>query len=469
MENSEELLVALAKKQLESKRKKKSIIEKYYKIKFADDSIWDTKIGAIYFYDEDSVLQKYIQQEHEIFKIFDIDCIEPHRKYTCNMNDRIILRGPDNYYFGFCYLGDLDISCEEIVTTLKKVMIFVKNAKNNLKKKEYNYENILDLKMMLAILDILRNSLLTNLFFFLMKENQISDIYIYELGENLLANEIFELLLRVERKLIDIIIYQKSDLLDDIHNMLNNFIELQNKVINELLVNNNFYQNDLYIRYRKSREADNILDNVLCLNYALDEILNNNPSNLDGIYIFGMNYGSIELSCIARVILEQKNINVTVGNIMKKFRKVYVESSNKQKNIENLDIKRNASYILIDENIMTGATLTNAKKYLEKFNLKEIDSIIIQFPTVARFKNIVDRIEEKDYIELLKKIKGMIVPENYSKLCEYRSDFIFPYMDKLGNFDLYKSDILKNLYKNGEYIHNSAVSRISEYYKERFI
>jgi len=53
-------------------------------------------------------------------------------------------------------------------------------------------------------------------------------------------------------------------------------------------------------------------------------------------------------------------------------------------------------------------------------------------------------------------------------MCEYRSDFVFPYMDKLGTFDLSKYEILKNLYKNGIYIKGSAVDRLEQYYKEVF-
>ena len=53
---------------------------------------------------------------------------------------------------------------------------------------------------------------------------------------------------------------------------------------------------------------------------------------------------------------------------MKKFRKVYVEAANKQKNITNNKIEKNSYYIIVDENIMTGQTLENANKYLESFN-----------------------------------------------------------------------------------------------------
>ena len=116
---------------------------------------------------------------------------------------------------------------------------------------------------------------------------------------------------------------------------------------------------------------------------------------------------------------------------------------------------------------MTGQTLENANKYLESFNLKLLDTIVIKYPTIARIKNI-ENVEDSKYLEVLKNLKGMLIPAYYSKLCEYRNDFIFPYMDKLGTFDLYKYEILKNLFKNGVYIKESAVGRVEKYYENIF-
>ena len=79
----------------------KFVINKYIKFNFELYDIFDKETGSIYLTDKDSVLLNSIYKEHPIFKIFDIDCIENHRKYTCNMNDRILLRGPQNYYFDF--------------------------------------------------------------------------------------------------------------------------------------------------------------------------------------------------------------------------------------------------------------------------------------------------------------------------------------------------------------------------------
>ena len=446
----------------------KFAIEKYAKLNFELYDIFDKETGAVYFTDKDSVLLNSRNKEHPIFKIFDIDCIENHRKYTCNMNDRILLRGPRNYYFGFCYLGDLDVGNEQIINTLEYVKKFILISKDE-KFEKFNYKNILDIKTILAIMDVIRNSVITNLFFCLMKEKNIKDIYVYKEEDNALANEIYELLEKVENKIYDIVFEQRYRLVEDYNEIVNDFLRLQTTLIKEIKENQNEYKDDLYIRYRKLREADCVIENILCIKYAIEEILEQKKDiiNKNNLYVLGLNYGSIELIAIADIILERKGIKHISGNIMKKFRKVYVEAANKQKNIINNKIEKNSYYIIVDENIMTGQTLENAKKYLEKFNLKLLDTIIIKYPTIARIKNIAN-VEDSIYVELLKKIKGMLVPTYYSKLCEYRNDFIFPYMDKLGTSDLYKYELLKNLYKNGEYIEKSAVGRVAKYYENIF-
>ena len=468
MENNE-FIYKLAEFQNLRKFKRKNVVDIYNKLNFEIDDICDINTGAVFFEDEDSVIKKENFSNHPIFKIFDINCIEPHRRYTLNLNDKIILRGPENYYYGFCYIGDLDVKIIEIITTLEKVKRFAEIAKKYIYEKKFNYTEILDLKLVMAILDILRNSILTNLFFLLMKENEIQDVYFFDNNENNLISEIYELLMQVEKKAIDIIIYQSERLERNIILLLEKFIMIQEKLVQEINNNKELYQNDLYIRYRKSREADNLMENILCIKDVVDNIIKEKREQLKDIYVFGINYGSLELACIANIILKKEKINCYNGNIMKKFRQVYIKAANCQKVKESNIINKNKKYLLVDENIMTGQTLQKANEYLKNYELENIDTIIIQYPTVARYKNIIEKVKKEEYLKLINSIKGMIAPVKYSKMCEYRKDFIFPYMDKLGNFDLYKSIILKNLYKNGEYHENSSVARISEYYKERFI
>lgn len=468
MEN-DEFLYKLAEFQTLSKLKRKIIFDRYNKLNFKIDDICDTNTGAIFFEDEDSVIKKAKFNNHPIFKIFDINCIEPHRRYTLNLNDKIILRGPENYYYGFCYIGDLDVKTIEIIMTLNKVKEFAKIAKKYIYGEKFNYTEILDLKLVIAILDILRNSILTNLFFLLMKENEIQDIYFFDNKKNNLISEIYQLLIQTEKKAIDIIIYQSENLEKNIILLLEKFIAIQEKLILEIKNNKELYQNDLYIRYRKSREADNLLENILCIKDAVDNIIKEKREQLKDIYVFGINYGSLELACITNIILKKEKINCYTGNIMKKFRKVYIKAANCQKVQKNNIINKNRKYLLLDENIMTGETLQKVNEYLKNYELENIDTIIIQYPIVARCKNIIEKVKKEEYLTLINNIKGMITPVKYSKMCEYRKNFIFPYMDKLGNFDLYKSRILKNLYKNGEFSKNSSVARIAEYYKDRFI
>ena len=468
MENNQ-FIYKLAEFQILKKLKRKEVFNRYNKLNFQIDNICDINTGAVFLEDEDSVIKKESFNNHPIFKIFDIDCIEPHRRYTLNLNDKIILRGPENYYYGFCYIGDLEVKNTEIITTLENVKRFAEIGKKYIYEKKFNYTDILDLKLVMAILDILRNSILTNLFFLLMKENEIQDVYFFDNKENNLISEIYELLMQVEKKAIDIIIYQSERLERNIIILLEKFIIIQEKLIQEINNHKESYQNDLYIRYRKSREADNLMENILCIKDAVDNIIKEKREQLEDIYVLGINYGSLELACIVNIILGKEKINCYNGNIMKKFRQVYIKATNHQKVKEGNGINKNKKYLLVDENIMTGQTLQKVNEYLKNYELENIDTIIIQYPTVARSKNIIENVDKEEYLTLINSIKGMIAPVKYSKMCEYRKDFIFPYMDKLGNFDLYKSIILKNLYKNGEYNENSSVARISEYYKERFI
>lgn len=447
-----------SEKELEKIYKTSKIINVY--------EIFDSITGGIFISDKDTVLLK--GSMHPVFEVFDIDCIEKNRQYTCNFNNKVVLRGPKNYYFGFSFLGDLDVKREEIINSIKGVNTFLKRTE---KYPNYNlkYENIMDLKYILAVLDIIRNSILTNLFFYLMKKDNIEDIYIYNDGYNHLANEFYKLLLKVEEKFVDIFLNQKQELKFGVIELIKNTINIQEQMIEDLMSNPSQYKDDLYIRYRKLREADNVFENILSINYAIDNIIQERKSLIHDnfIYLFGLNYGSLELTAIANILFKENGIEVKVGNIMKKFRKVYVEATNKQDNILNEKLNKDGYYIIIDENIMTGDTLIKSNDYLKDKGLNLLDYIVIKYPTISRVKNLND-VNINEYTKILKRIKGMLIPSNYSKMCEYRSDFVFPYMDKLGTFDLSKYEILKNLYKNGIYIKGSAVDRLEQYYKEVF-
>lgn len=464
---SEEIKEVLALYNNKAKMRKEEA-KKYSKLIYDIYDIVDKDTGAVFLSDDDSILLKRQRDVHPLFKVFDIECTSDKRVYTCNMNNRVILRGAKNYYYGFCFLGDLNVTNEEILNTLKYTNIFINEViKQPIKGMRYN--SILDLKYILAILDVMRNSCITNLFFFLMKENKIEDIYIYNDKENETIDGIYKLLLKIEEKLVDIILEQKNSLSFGVWEILNEFIRIQTYIENIIKNNKKDYEKDLYIRYRKLREADNVVENILSINYAIKCTEKNKLKDLSNneIYVFGLNYGSVELAIIASIILSRNKVSVITGNIMKKFRKVYVEAANNQKNIINEKLKKDAQYIIIDENLMTGSTLNKANDYIQQCGLNLMDIIVIKYPTVARVKNL-EGIDVEKYIKLMESVKGMIIPSNYSKLCNIRKDFIFPFMDNLGTFDLTKYEILKNLYKNKIYKNNSAVSRLEEYYKDVF-
>ena len=139
-----------------AEKKLKCVIDKYVKSEFELYDIFDKETGSIYLTDKDSVLLNSKHKEHPIFEIFDIDCIENCRKYTCNMNDRILLRGAQYYYFGFCYLDDLDV--KNGTQALVTYAMFDRMTKDEL---DFKYNSLLeyckqDTWAMVVILDKIR-------------------------------------------------------------------------------------------------------------------------------------------------------------------------------------------------------------------------------------------------------------------------------------------------------------------------
>ncbi|MBR2588409.1 MAG: hypothetical protein IKD77_04290 [Bacilli bacterium] len=381
-----ELLKELYKYDKKMSDIRSKIFNHYNKLIFDTYELCDINTGAVYFYDYDTIYYKEKNELHPIFKIFDIDCTDEGRKYTCNLNDRILLRGPDNYYFGFSYLGDLKVKKDEVIECLEKVLVFADNAIKKLKKERLSYNDILDVKMVLALLDVIRNSTITNLFFFLMKENEIKDIYIYDNNDNFVCR-LKALLYRIEEKIYDIIITQNDELIKNLLDIMKEFLNVQTDVVLELTKMKKLYNNDLYVRYRKSRESDNIIENIICLQFVFDKIVNNeNKKNYENALLLGINYGSLELPIISEIILKNKKVSVKAGNIMKKFRVAYVSSVNKQKIMLNNRLKNIDKCILIDENFVTGNTLLYAKQYLKEIGIDCFHMISIQYPTLARYK-----------------------------------------------------------------------------------
>lgn len=129
--------------------------------------------------------------------------------------------------------------------------------------------------MIIALLDIIRNSYITNLFFFLMKEEKINDVYIYDSDRKNFSNRIKKLLYDVEEELYNIIVHKKYDIHKNLQDIMNKFIFMQKDIIFELESDKKEYNEDLYVVYRKAREADNIFENIVCLQMAMDNIVLN--------------------------------------------------------------------------------------------------------------------------------------------------------------------------------------------------
>ncbi|MCX8131466.1 MAG: phosphoribosyltransferase [Clostridia bacterium] len=436
--------------------------------------LYEINTGAIFLKDEELITLRNKCGNHPIFKIYDCDCLSYNRKYTCNLEDKLILRGPINYYFGLCFLGDLDVSIEDIKNTIENVIEFFQDIDKKLYALDFEEDNVLSLKLILSLYDSIRNCLDINLFFLLSVSQNKEAIYIYKNHKNICEIDSYKLLKEVLSEVYSLLFRNEKIRIYKVCSIISSFLKVQkdfSKYIDENM--KSLLNEDLYLYFRKYRESDNIIENLICIDYSVKEIITEygkEKINKNEVFALGLNYGSIELAIMTEIILDEYGIKVISGNIMKKFRDVMIKPKKATNWVETIKGGESALCILIDENILTGNTVQYATDYLKERGFKDIYKIIIQYPKLSRIKNIVNECKCENVVDRFKnKTFGFNFAAPYSKFCEYREDFIFPYMDKLGTFDLRKHFIYKNLYRNGIYISGSAIDRLSTHFKDFFV
>jgi hypothetical protein len=475
MQTINNFIYELAKYDKEKSKKSKKIIDYYEKIISKNmgcklKNFYHQKNGAVYFTNEEIAILREEDPNNILFKIYDCDFLEDNRKYCCNYDDIVLLRGPVNYYFAFTQMAEFDFeSCKDGFEMFKMESLFFSNALDILNEcKDLKISDITSKKVYMAVLDNLRNAIIVELYFWLYSFNKKMDIYSYENVEDSTINNLYELIKKVLKHVYSIFIYGEKMNYTYISDMISNFLDIH-KILLDYMEKNELSIYDACLKIRNWRETDNILELIISLEYSINEILNNKKFHLfdNKIYCIGMNYGSMDTAILGETILKEKGIaNVTTINVMKKFRKMYPPPKYEFiKNSESI-FEKGSLGIIFDENVLTGTTIKGAKEYLESKNIKIINAIIIRRPTINRAKNIFDSELNFDISEFDSYIIGLLYRTMYTKLSTIRYDFKFKYMDMRGVFDEPKNEIIEALYKNGIYKKDSTVGRISVYFKE---
>jgi uracil phosphoribosyltransferase len=459
-------LAILEKKQFE---KKNEIIEQFNSI-FRNNfsvingltDIYDMEIGAIKFYD----FEWELMENSHLKQLFSTK-LERSYLYLMEKEDSLLLRGPWIYYY--------TISFKNIKNTVtipyfyewydRNIHFFCECMKNI---SDIKINSTINKKFTLAILDNLRNMMLTLINIAILKTQQEykTSILSYDLlPKNHDVVKYYDLLTRLHELIIRICLV--SDLVnEEIEEELSNILYLSVEYLKESKKKFN-YEKQEKINERLIRryiEIDNFWENYISINSSYKQLKAEKTFLEKKVNIFTILYGGIELPSILKTFFknEKEEVNIIFYTVSETYFSRIGNSNalslfgQKVSDIENSSVSTN---ILMDENVLTGSTLQKTIEYLHAQNLNISKLIVIRHPNLNRvaqmaFYNCYPNIEV-----LAKMTCGMFNRSPYSKIKE-RTNYGGEFLDELGVFTISGFKLVEYLYKNGLFEKGSEVDTL---------
>lgn len=395
--------------------------------------------------------------------------------YAMYDNENILLRGSKTYYYFLANrfhnnkTGEDITSKEMIKIWLYNYKIFYIEAKDSIihSMNLYDLNDLNNSKMILGILDNMRNELLILLNQQIIYKNPKQSLLI-----NLEKLDNNDLIKSIYNTLLSIVDMMKSISFD--YNYKINANKVLNLINNSITITENFRRNfenqekkENYSKdFRAYREIDNFAENYITCYLTM--------KNNDSLFhkgICGISYGGIELPII------MKSIDNRINDVsILKFNKNVTGYSKKQSlnlrffnifqagGIEQIGITKDKKYILLDDNLLTGKTMQLALTSFFDLGIDVDKIIVVRYPGVNRISQMFmpnhGAIDYKCFFDF---IQGLYFPSPYSWRDTHSSD---PYEDSLGVFDLNRRKIIECLIKNGDYSTDSEVRNIKRMIKK---
>ena len=472
-----------------------SAIKSEYKKKFAfvEKQINDNKYQKLKNYNE--VICENLQLYNGIYDIFDkdsgsvlipmyewelIDNSNELKKLFINNNDNgllyslkdnnnILFRGSQTYYYFLAHRKDYYdeniqkeisiVSKEDVINWFNNYILFFTKSIDAINK-TYDFNDINNKKMILGILDNLRNILLICINHIINIDDINLIVNLENLNKDTLLYKYYNSLLSVEKEMYNICFKKDCNInsrliINEIEKSISNFKTHMDLINQETSLSN-------YSKlFRVYREIDNFIENIITVDLSKSE--NKNISNKKGVC--GISYGGIELPIIYKVLepqLEDVSILKFNSSISSYKNKHSVEIRNFDINnygkLRLIGIDKDKKYILADDNLLTAKTMQLVINSMYDSNINVDSLVIVRHPSINRLDQMfLEKHGAVDYRQFFDFIKGLYFSSPYS----YRDENIHDkYKDSLGVFDLNRKKILDCLYKNHNYKENTEVSSV---------
>ena len=434
-------------------RKYNKIIKKNFKVNNGLNDIYEWFTGAVFFKD-------YEWEEIHNNKVKDLfETMENNSYlYSLPLDNGIILRGSNIYYY-----FSTDVSrfkkpnIKEINKWFDNVSVYIKKVLIILD--DYQIKDYYDRRLLLALLDNIRNIILILTNCELMKLSINGKDFIYH--SNYKSKEInycFALINKYQETIEAICLEGKcfKDEIENIKDIYKNTLKILEDVSLSI-----FDIHDEFIlgkSFNPLREIDNYFENYIVCKYIVDEKMINYEIDKK-INLIGILYGGLELPfIISRMIPNNNTISFLFQN-----HGMYLDRQQKDRNKIIIDLKEYGSLnkendtFLVDDNMMSGVTMQFAYNQLYLNDINNIKGIfVIRHPNINRIAQLeyFDTALNLDLVDNY--IYCMLTDTPYTKI-KSGTNYNNMFVNELNIFSVMTEVFLKALYCNNSFIKDSQV------------
>lgn len=434
-------------------KKYNKIIKKNFKVNNGLNDIYEWFTGAVFFKD-------YEWEEIHNNKIKDLfETMENNSYlYSLPLDNGIILRGSNIYYY-----FSTDVSrfkkpnIKEINKWFDNVSVYIKKVLIILG--DYQIKDYYDRRLLLALLDNIRNIILILTNCELMKLSINGKDFIYHSNyKSKEINDCFALINKYQETIEIICLEGKcfKDEIESIRDIYKNTLKILEDV--SLLI---FDIHDEFIlgkSFNPLREIDNYFENYIVCKYIVDEKMINYEIDKK-INLIGILYGGLELPfIISRMIPNNNTISFLFQN-----HGMYLDRQQKDRNKIIIDLKeygflnKENDTFLVDDNMMSGVTMQFAYNQLYLNDINNIKGIfVIRHPNINRIAQLeyFDTALNLDLVDNY--IYGMLTDTPYTKI-KSGTNYNNMFVNELNIFSVMTEVFLKALYCNNSFIKDSQV------------
>lgn len=434
-------------------KKYNKIIKKNFKVNNGLNDIYEWFTGAVFFKD-------YEWEEIHNNKIKDLfETMENNSYlYSLPLDNGIILRGSNIYYY-----FSTDVSrfkkpnIKEINKWFDNVSVYIKKVLIILG--DYQIKDYYDRRLLLALLDNIRNIILILTNCELMKLSMNGKDFIYHSNyKSKEINDCFALINKYQETIEIICLEGKcfKDEIASIRDIYKNTLKILEDV--SLLI---FDIHDEFIlgkSFNPLREIDNYFENYIVCKYIVDEKMINYEIDKK-INLIGILYGGLELPfIISRMIPNNNTISFLFQN-----HGMYLDRQQKDRNKIIIDLKeygflnKENDTFLVDDNMMSGVTMQFAYNQLYLNDINNIKGIfVIRHPNINRIAQLeyFDTALNLDLVDNY--IYGMLTDTPYTKI-KSGTNYNNMFVNELNIFSVMTEVFLKALYCNNSFIKDSQV------------